>query len=152
MFVVLLKPAAARARAGDFLAGHKAWLEQGLADGVFALWGSLKPDGGGAILVRGLDRAALMARIDAVLDAVVTMPRERDKFAEDVASMRARIEREKPAKSVFDAKLARGGLMDCEFASQFLVLSGLKRIAGETMLETLARARGEGMLARADAE
>mgnify|MGYP000129701940 CR=1 FL=1 len=63
MFVVLLKPAAARARAGDFLAGHKAWLEQGLADGVFALWGSLKPDGGGAILVRGLDRAALMARI-----------------------------------------------------------------------------------------
>ena len=38
-------------------------------------------------------------------------------------------------------KLARGGLIDCEFAAQFLVLSGLGRVAGETTLETLERAR-----------
>ncbi len=88
--------------------------------------------------------AALMARVDAVLDAVVGKPREREKLAEDVASMRARIEREKPAKSVFDVKLAQGGLMDCEFAAQFLVLAGLKRVAGETMLETLERAERRG--------
>jgi glutamate-ammonia-ligase adenylyltransferase len=96
--------------------------------------------------------AALMTHVDETLAAIVAEPRERDKLAEDVASMRARIEREKPAKSVFDVKLARGGLMDCEFASQFLVLSGLKRIAGETMLETLTRAKSEGLLAQADAE
>jgi uncharacterized protein YciI len=59
MFIALLKPSAQMARAGEFLAGHKAWLEQGLADGVFLLWGSLKPDGGGAILVHGTDRSGL---------------------------------------------------------------------------------------------
>mgnify|MGYP000267912625 CR=1 FL=1 len=63
MHIVLLRPADP-ARAGDLLAGHKAWLEQGLEDGHFLLWGSLRPDGGGAILVRGLDRAALSRRVD----------------------------------------------------------------------------------------
>jgi glutamate-ammonia-ligase adenylyltransferase len=93
-----------------------------------------------------------MRRVSGALDAVVAMPREREKLAEDVASMRARIEREKKAKGVFDVKLAPGGLIDCEFAAQFLVLSGLGRVAGETMLETLARAEGEGFLAPEDAE
>ena len=65
MFIALLKPSAQMARAGEFLAGHKAWLEQGLADGVFLLWGSLKPDGGGAILAHGLERAALEQRVAA---------------------------------------------------------------------------------------
>ncbi|MCP8883356.1 YciI family protein [Devosia sp. XJ19-1] len=65
MFVVLLKPSGQPGRAGDLLAGHKAWLEKGLADGVFALWGSLKPEGGGAIMAHGLDRAALEKRVAA---------------------------------------------------------------------------------------
>ncbi len=68
----------------------------------------------------------------------------RRRLPQDVASMRARIEREKPAASPFDVKLAPGGLMDCEFAAQFLVLSGLRRVAGETTLETLKRAADEG--------
>ncbi|MVT00176.1 YciI family protein [Devosia marina] len=63
MFVVLLRPAAQKARAPDYLEGHKAWLEQGLSEGVFLLWGSLRPDGGGAVLARGLDRTALVERI-----------------------------------------------------------------------------------------
>ncbi len=95
---------------------------------------------------------ALMERLSDVLDAVVAKPRERDKLAAEVASMRARIEREKRAKGVFDMKLAPGGLMDCEFAAQFLVLTGLGRVAGETMTETLARAEGEGRLDPEDAE
>ncbi|WP_338721900.1 hypothetical protein [Devosia sp. XK-2] len=65
MFMVLLKPLPGGARPGDLVAGHKAWLEQGLADGIFWLWGSLKPDGGGAILAHGLDRAALDRRVAA---------------------------------------------------------------------------------------
>jgi glutamate-ammonia-ligase adenylyltransferase len=94
----------------------------------------------------------LMQRVSGVLDAVVAKPRERQALAADVASMRARIEREKPAANVFDVKLSPGGLIDCEFAAQFLVLSGLGRIAGETMLETLTRAETEGRLAPEDAE
>lgn len=64
MHIVLLRPADP-ARAGDYLAGHKAWLEQGLEEGHFLLWGSLRPDGGGAILVRGLETDALVQRVDA---------------------------------------------------------------------------------------
>lgn len=64
MYVVLLRPADG-ARAGAFMAGHKAWLEQGLNEGIFLLWGSLRPDGGGAIVARGEDRAALERRIAA---------------------------------------------------------------------------------------
>jgi uncharacterized protein YciI len=74
MYIIVLKPAD-RSRAGDLLAGHSAWLQQGLADGVFLLWGSLKPDGGGAVLARGEDRAALERRVSAdpfVAGGVVT--------------------------------------------------------------------------------
>jgi glutamate-ammonia-ligase adenylyltransferase len=60
--------------------------------------------------------------------------------------MRGRIEREKAAANDFDVKLARGGIIDCEFAAQFLVLSGLRRIAGETTVETLERAGREASM------
>jgi glutamine synthetase adenylyltransferase len=53
--------------------------------------------------------------------------------------MRERIERDKAAKR-FDVKLACGGLIDCEFAAQFLVLGGLGRLSGEPTPETLRRA------------
>ncbi len=96
--------------------------------------------------------AELMQRVEQVLDAVVAQAGERETLAADVAAMRARIEREKPASGIFDVKLSPGGLMDCEFAAQVLVLSGLGRIAGETMLQTLARAEAEGRLAPEDAE
>ena len=91
--------------------------------------------------------ADLMARTEEVLDRVASMPRERAKLAHEVAEMRGRIEREKPAANAFDVKLARGGLIDCEFAAQFLVLSGLGRRGGETTGETLERARAESLLA-----
>jgi glutamate-ammonia-ligase adenylyltransferase len=90
--------------------------------------------------------AALMERTSGVLDALVGKARDRAKLAQDVAAMRARIEREKAAANAFDVKLASGGLIDCEFAAQFLVLSGLGRVAGETTLETLERATSEGTL------
>ena len=91
--------------------------------------------------------AGLMQRVSGVLDALVAKERDPATLAAEVASMRARIEREKAAANVFDVKLARGGLIDCEFAAQFLVLAGLGRVAGETTLETLERAAGEGRIA-----
>jgi glutamate-ammonia-ligase adenylyltransferase len=87
-----------------------------------------------------------MQRSSAVIDALVAKVRDRKALATDVASMRGRIEKERAAANVFDVKLARGGLMDCEFAAQFLVLSGLGRVPGETTLETLERATGEGVV------
>lgn len=76
MFVVLLRPKPGGAGPADYLAGHKAWLEEGLADGVFLLWGSLKPNGGGAILARGQDRAALAQRValDPFVSGGVVLP------------------------------------------------------------------------------
>ena len=90
--------------------------------------------------------AKLKARVAKVLDALVEKPRDRAKLAKDAASMRARIEREKHAAGPFDVKLAVGGLMDCEFAAQVLVLSGLGRVDGATTLETLTRAAAEGRI------
>lgn len=63
MFVVLLTFAGNRARAGDLLEGHKTWIERGLADGVFLLVGSLRPERGGAMLAHGTSLAALEARV-----------------------------------------------------------------------------------------
>jgi glutamate-ammonia-ligase adenylyltransferase len=89
--------------------------------------------------------AELTERVESVLDRITSLPRDRGKLAKDVADMRARVEREKAAASLFDVKMTRGGLLDCEFAAQFLVLSGLGRQAGETTLETLRRAEKKDM-------
>ena len=54
MFMVLLKFSGNKGQAGQFMAGHKDWLERGFADGVFLLAGSLQPGlGGGIVAGRG---------------------------------------------------------------------------------------------------
>ena len=65
MFVVLLKFSANKAKAGQFMDGHNAWLRQGFADGLFLLAGSIKPGLGGAILAHGLTEEELRQRVDA---------------------------------------------------------------------------------------
>jgi uncharacterized protein YciI len=65
MYVVLLKFAENKSRAGDFMQDHNAWIRQGLDDGVFLLVGSLQPNLGGAILAHGVAPADLQARVDA---------------------------------------------------------------------------------------
>jgi glutamate-ammonia-ligase adenylyltransferase len=96
--------------------------------------------------------AGLADDVADVLQAIVAKPRDADALAGDVATMRGRIEREKKAAGPFDVKLSPGGLMDCEFAAQFLVLSGIGRVEGETTLETLQRAAERGCIAPEDAE
>ena len=63
MFIVLLKFSENKARAAEFMDGHKAWIQKGFADGVFAVVGSLQPEGGGAVLARGVNREALEMRV-----------------------------------------------------------------------------------------
>jgi uncharacterized protein YciI len=64
MFIVFLKFSANKAAAPQFMEGHKSWIQKGLDDGVFLVVGSLKPEGGGAILAHGTDLPALRARVN----------------------------------------------------------------------------------------
>jgi uncharacterized protein YciI len=63
MFIVLLKFAANKSRASQFMEGHKAWIERGFEDGVFLMTGSLVPQQGGGILAHGASLAELQGRI-----------------------------------------------------------------------------------------
>lgn len=65
MFIILLKFGANKAKAGDFMEGHKAWIEQGFDDGVFVMVGSLKPNAGGGLLATGVSREEIEARVQA---------------------------------------------------------------------------------------
>lgn len=75
MFIVLLKFAANRSKAPEFMEGHKAWLQRGFDDGVFLLSGSLQPNQGGGIVAHGVSRAELDGRVEEdpfVAENVVT--------------------------------------------------------------------------------
>ena len=63
MFVILLKFAANKANAGQFMDGHKAWIKQGFADGVFLMAGSLQPNQGGAVMAHNVSREELETRV-----------------------------------------------------------------------------------------
>ncbi|WP_417825158.1 YciI family protein [Thalassospira lucentensis] len=75
MFTVFLRFAEHRARAPEFMDGHKAWIKQGFDDGVFLMVGSLQPNMGGAILAHAIARDALEARVKNdpfVVEGIVT--------------------------------------------------------------------------------
>jgi glutamate-ammonia-ligase adenylyltransferase len=56
------------------------------------------------------------------IETALRRPRDPAKTAHDVREMRELMERERPPKSVWDLKLSPGGLVDIEFAAQFLQL------------------------------
>ncbi len=76
------------------------------------------------------------AKIEQVLNQLLTKPRDQAKTRADIAEMRGTIEQEKPAKGVFDFKLMPGGLIDLEFIAQGAVLSG--SFIGKRMTSTQA--------------
>src|SRR5690606_36938171 len=60
--------------------------------------------------------------LDGILRAILGTPRDRDKFKADVLAMRAEMALHKPPAGPLDAKLLRGGLVDCKFIVHFLQL------------------------------
>ncbi len=64
----------------------------------------------------------LGARLQAGIREILTRRRDEAKLVADVADMRERLERGHPAKSVWDVKYTRGGLVDVEFIAQYLQL------------------------------
>ena len=65
---------------------------------------------------------ALRAAVEQAIRHVLTLPRDRAKIAADVRDMRARIEKEKGTRDIWDLKQVRGGLVDLEFIAQYLQL------------------------------
>jgi glutamate-ammonia-ligase adenylyltransferase len=66
--------------------------------------------------------AALAEKTIAAAHAALALPREGAALIDDVASMRARMDKERPAKSAWDLKLSPGGVVDIEFVAQALAL------------------------------
>ena len=64
MFVVLLKFSENKARAGQLMEGHKAWIKRGFDDGVFLMAGSLQPNVGGGIVAHRASLADLRNRVN----------------------------------------------------------------------------------------
>ena len=66
----------------------------------------------------------LAPRFDAVREAVITAPRDVDGLKREIVAMRDKVRAARPVKSGrFDVKHSPGGMVDAEFAVQFLVLS-----------------------------
>jgi glutamate-ammonia-ligase adenylyltransferase len=66
--------------------------------------------------------STLRARVETVIRASLTALRDGGRTLSDVADMRIRLDRERPAKSVWELKEAKGGLFDVEFIAQGLQL------------------------------
>jgi glutamate-ammonia-ligase adenylyltransferase len=80
----------------------------------------------------------LRARVEAVIRAALTAPRNKAKTTAEVADMRARLDRERPAKSPWELKEAKGGLFDIEFIAQGLQLTHGAAHPGVLQPNTLA--------------
>lgn len=90
----------------------------------------------------------------AILEAL-TAERERAKVLADVCDMRGRLDRERPAKSVWDLKEAKGGLFDIEFIVQGLQLVNAGShpdMLRNNTLHALRRLHTNGLLSDSDAE
>ena len=64
----------------------------------------------------------IRAPLENAIRAVLTAVRDPDKLVADVADMRARMARERGTDYIWDVKNLRGGLVDIEFITQYLLL------------------------------
>ncbi|HYD74556.1 bifunctional [glutamate--ammonia ligase]-adenylyl-L-tyrosine phosphorylase/[glutamate--ammonia-ligase] adenylyltransferase [Ramlibacter sp.] len=98
-----------------------------------------------------LGEPALAARFDAVREAVITAPREDAALRHEIVAMRERVRSAHPVRpGRFDVKHSEGGMVDAEFAVQYLVLahSGAHRelIPNVGNIALLQRAEAAGLL------
>ena len=98
-----------------------------------------------------LGSVPMRQRFEQVREAVITAPRDSAALQQEIASMRERVRSAHPVPSgQFDVKHSPGGMLDVEFAVQYLVLSqslahpGLRDNVGNIAL--LQRAEAAGLL------
>ena len=66
----------------------------------------------------------LRERFDAVREAVISAPRDAQALRQEIVAMRERVSAAHPVRGErFDVKHSPGGMVDAEFAVQYLVLS-----------------------------
>jgi len=86
------------------------------------------------------------ARVSAMIEGIVRMPRDFARVAKDAGKMRAEMARHKPPRGPIDIKLGPGGLVDLEFAVHVLQLT--KHVGITTRLEVaLEQLEAEGFVA-----
>ncbi len=93
--------------------------------------------------------AALSERVREIAARTLSAARDPAKVLSDVADMRGRMERERAAKSIWDLKLAPGGLVDIEFIAQALQLAHAHQVPqalSPNTGEALERLRAAGKL------
>ncbi|MDM7949020.1 bifunctional [glutamate--ammonia ligase]-adenylyl-L-tyrosine phosphorylase/[glutamate--ammonia-ligase] adenylyltransferase [Hydrogenophaga sp.] len=99
----------------------------GLTPTLPAARGALPPEGAAADL--GLSGAGgsvptLRERFDTVREAVITAERDADALATEIRAMRQKIRSARPVRGeLFDVKHSAGGMVDVEFAVQYIVLA-----------------------------
>ena len=92
----------------------------------------------------------LSAEVIKAVSEGLSAPRDPDKVRADVAAMRARLARDKPAYGVFDLKLSAGGMLDVEFIAQGLLLAASgERAPIPPTVQALAELARTGQLTRA---
>ena len=93
----------------------------------------------------------LHQRFDAVREAVITAPRDPGALRSEIETMRERVRSAHPVRGgLFDVKHSPGGMVDAEFAVQYLVLSQSgahpELIANVGNIALLQRAEDAGLL------
>ncbi len=93
--------------------------------------------------------------IYSVIQGFLARPRDARFLAHEVATMRARIDQEFHSKNIWDFKYVRGGMMDAEFITQFLLLRDAAAfpdvLHGATMI-ALTRLEAHGCLPKETAK
>lgn len=94
-------------------------------------------------------QADFQARFDAVREQVICAPRNLAALAQEIVAMREKLRLARPAQDgLFDVKHSPGGMVDAEFAVQYLVLGhgqahpGLRANVGNIALLQHAEAVG----------
>jgi glutamate-ammonia-ligase adenylyltransferase len=96
----------------------------------------------------------IRAKVEESIRAALTAVHDRVKVLADVCDMRGRLDRERPGKSVWDLKEAKGGLFDVEFVAQGLQLVSapqIQEMLRTNTLEALRSLHAAGKLADEDA-
>ncbi len=93
---------------------------------------------------------AFREELAEAIRSILTAPRDSDTLLRDVASMRARIERDRKSGGDWDIKNRRGGLVDIEFIAQYLQLRygpTHPDILSSNTTDALLRLKAAGILA-----
>jgi len=63
LFIIFLRFGPNRAQAGQWMAAHKQWIQDGIADGSFLMAGSLDEAQAGVVIATGQDGDVIHARV-----------------------------------------------------------------------------------------